>query len=137
MAADSDNEMRDFTDSEGEQERWEEKTGTRASIGIIKVQAVLRTEHLRKGYLPLKCVFLVTFSLSTNHTGPLSEGSTAITQVPGAISFETVRLSEKRPVQCRTTEKKHQLFFLPSKTHKYFTCRSLSSFPHRNLITFQ
>ena len=77
MAADSDNEMRDFTDSEGEQERWEEKTGTRAGIGLIKVQAVLRTEHLRKGYLPLKCVFLVTFSLSTNHTGPLSEGSTA------------------------------------------------------------
>ena len=33
--------------------------------------AVLRTEHLRKGYLPLKCVFLVTFSLSSNHTGPL------------------------------------------------------------------
>ena len=63
MAADSDNEMRDFTDSEGEQERWEEKTGTRAGIGLIKVQAVLRTEHLRKGYLPLKCVFLVTFSL--------------------------------------------------------------------------
>ena len=33
MAADSassDNEVRDFTDSEGEQERWEEKTGTRA-----------------------------------------------------------------------------------------------------------
>jgi hypothetical protein len=115
MAADSDNEMRDFTDSEGEQERWEEKTGTRAGIGLIKVQAVLRTEHLRKGYLPLKCVFLVNFSLSTNHTGPLSEGSTAITQVPGAISFETVRLSEKRPVQCRTTEKKHQLFFYAQK----------------------
>ena len=111
MAADSDNEMRDFTDSEGEQERWEEKTGTRAGIGLIKVQAVLRTEHLRKGYLPLKCVFLVTFSLSTNHTGPLSEGSTAITQVPGAISFETVRLSEKRPVQCRTTEKNINWFF--------------------------
>ena len=55
MAADSDNEMRDFTDSEGEQERWEEKTGTRAGIGLIKVQAVLRTEHLRKGYLPVKC----------------------------------------------------------------------------------
>ena len=103
MAADSDNEMRDFTDSEGEQERWEEKTGTRAGIGLMKVQAVLRTEHLRKGYLPLKCVFLVTFSLSTNHTGPLSEGSTAriivvlkheslLTQVPGAISFS--RLSD-------------------------------------------
>ena len=55
MAADSDNEMCDFTDSEGEQERWEEKTGTRAGIGLIKVQAVLRTEHLRKGYLPVKC----------------------------------------------------------------------------------
>ena len=39
MAADSDNEMCDFTDSEGEQERWEEKTGTRAGIGLIKVQA--------------------------------------------------------------------------------------------------
>ena len=71
MAADSDNEMYDVTDSEEEQERWEEKTGTRAGIGLMKVQAVLRTEHLRKGYLPLKCVFLVTFSLSTNHTGPL------------------------------------------------------------------
>ena len=55
LAADSDNEMRDFTDSEGEQERWEEKTGTRAGIGLIKVQAVLRTEHLRKDYLPVKC----------------------------------------------------------------------------------
>ena len=53
MAADSDNEMRDFTDSEGEQELWTEKAGTRAGIGLIKVQAVLRTEHLRKGYLPL------------------------------------------------------------------------------------
>ena len=63
MAADSDNEMRDFTDSEGEQERWEEKTGTGAGIALIKVQAVLRTEHLRKGYLPLKCVFLVTVRL--------------------------------------------------------------------------
>ena len=91
MAADSDNEMRDFTDSEGEQERWEEKTGTRAGIGLIKVQAVLRTEHLRKGYLPLKCVFLVTFSLSTNHTGPLSEGSTAINWLELGKKFEMKR----------------------------------------------
>ena len=91
MAADSDNEMRDFTDSEGEQERWEEKTGTRAGIGLIKVQAVLRTEHLRKGYLPLKCMFLVTFSLSTNHTGPLSEGSTAINWLELGKKFERKR----------------------------------------------
>ena len=106
MAADSDNEMRDFTDSEGEQERWEEKTGTRAGIGLIKVQAVLRTEHLRKGYLPLKCVFLVTVRLRND-------------------------LYNVEPL------KKISIVFLPSKTHKYFTCRSLSSFPHRNLITFQ
>ena len=113
MAADSDNEMYDVTDSEEERELLAEKVG----IGLIKVQAIqlLRTEHLRKGYLPLKCVFLMAFSLSTNHTGPLSEGSTAITQVPGAISFETVRLSEKRPVQCRTTEKNINCFFYPQK----------------------
>ena len=103
MAADSDNEI---TDSEGEQERWEEKTSTRAGIGLIKVQAVLRTEHLRKGYLPLKCVFLVTFSLSTTLDRSLRVLPRIIVY-PGAWGdfFETVRLSEKRPVQCRTTEK--------------------------------
>ena len=60
MAADSDNEMYDVTDSEEEQELLAEKV----VIGLIKVH----TEHLRKGYLPLKWEFLVTFSLSINHT---------------------------------------------------------------------
>ena len=89
MAADSDNEMYDVTDSEEERELLAEKAG----IGLIKVQAIqlLRTEHLRKGYLPLKCVFLVTFSLSTNHTGPLSEGSTATNWSELGKKFEMKR----------------------------------------------
>ncbi len=36
MAADSDNEMRDFTDSEGEQERWEERRVQGLVSGLSK-----------------------------------------------------------------------------------------------------
>ena len=139
MAADSDNEMRDFTDSEGEQERWEERRVQGLVSGLSKCRPFYAPNIFARVICLWNLCFLWLFRSPQN-----PRVWCAIWNMnhclPRCLGRFLSRLSDCLRNDLYNVEplkKKHQLFFLPSKTHKYFTCRSLSSFPHRNLITFQ